>query len=354
MRSSSRSARTAAAALVVLAPLSCGEAPDGDARGPVALTSVRTLITTESGRIGGVYDLDVAPDGSIYLADYGFKHVLVVRPGGAIVGTIGSEGSGPGEFQMPYTVRAGVDSVRVLDARTSLVQVFEVSGTLARSYRLETPGLGGGRAFGEDGRLAAAVDGFEETMVLVLDAEGRRVASVGEPLVPATGFFDFTAIKAEIRDGRIPDALRNAANVSWGPDDAGVYLVFTAEPEVRRYDGAGDLLWSRTLEEPVLAAARQRFIDRNIAEQNPARLHPLRYVTDVRTVGGDLWLLLATADEEEGLLLVLDAADGSIRQRFTFPGLPNTGPFAVDASRGVLYMAPRDEAALVAFDLPSD
>ncbi len=70
-------------------------------------------------------------------------------------------------------------------------------------------------------------------------------------------------------------------------------------------------------------------------------------------VGDDLWLLLNTADEEDGLLLVLRASDGSVRRRVTFPDLPNTGYFAVDSERRRLYMAPRGEASVLVFELPS-
>ena len=65
-----------------------------------------------------------------------------------------------------------------------------------------------------------------------------------------------------------------------------------------------------------------------------------------------MWLLLNTADDDEGLLLILNAHDGAVRRRVTFPGLPNTGFFAVDSSRGRMYMAPRGEASILIFEIP--
>lgn len=90
-----------------------------------------------------------------------------------------------------------------------------------------------------------------------------------------------------------------------------------------------------------------------IEEQNPSHIHSLQYVTDAAVVGDDLWLLLNTTDEDSGLLLVLSADDAAVRRRLTFPGLPNTGYFAVDQSRRRLYMAPRGEASVLIFELPS-
>jgi hypothetical protein len=311
-----------------------------------------TLLTTASELIGGVYDLALSPDGDLYVADYGYKHVLVVGPDGAVRRTIGSQGSGPGEFEMPYVVRADADSVRVLDAAANRVQIFDSAGVLVRSYRLDAPSLGAGRAFRSDGSLAATIDGLDNAMILLLDAAGARVGTFGEPIVPAVTFHDFAALKAEIRDGRVPDAYRNQATLAWSPDHS-LYLAFLAEPQVRRYDAAGSLLWTRTLDEPVLRSAQETFVRKNIEEQNPSRIYSLQYVTDAAVVGGDLWLLLNTADEDDGLLLVLRSDDGAVRRRVVFPGLPNTGFFAVDQSRRRLYMAPRGEASVLILELPN-
>ena len=348
-----RPLRTAGVAVLIVTTISsCVDARPPSAGESVALVPMDTLVATASELIGGVYDVAVSPHGDVYVVDYGFKRVLVVSPDGTARRTIGREGSGPGEFEMPYIVRADADSVRVLDAASNRVQVFDSAGVLVRTYRVDSPGLGGGRDFRSDGSLVATIDGLDNAMVLVLDAVGDRVGSFGEPIVPPVTFYDFAAIKAAIRDGRVPDAFRNRATVAWAPDHS-LYLAFLAEPQVRRYDAAGSLLWTRALDEPVLRSARGAFVRKNIEEQNPSRIHSLQYVIDAATVGDDLWLLLNTADEDDGLLLVLRASDGSVRRRVTFPGLPNTGYFAVDPSRRRLYMAPRGEASLLVFELPN-
>jgi hypothetical protein len=349
-----RLGRTSATSAVLVATVLAGCADAGGARGAgesLRLVSSQTLVTTESELVGGVYDLTVAPDGDVYIADYGFKHVLVVSPDGSVRRTIGKEGSGPGEFSMPYIVSVGADSLRVLDAGSDRVQVFDLAGMVARDYRLEEMGVGGGRDFRDDGFLAAAIDGSDNAMVRVLDAVGTRVGMFGEPVAPPVQFYDFTALKSEIRDGRVPDAFRNRATVAWAADHS-LYLAFLAEPEVRRYDAEGTLRWTRTLDEPVLRSAREAFFRKNTEELNPSAIHPLQYVTDAAVVGNDFWLLLNTTDEDDGLLLVLGGQDGAVLRRFTFPGLPNTGFFAVDPSRQRLYMAPRDEASVLVFELP--
>jgi hypothetical protein len=334
--------RHASAVVVVGTPLlGCAERVHRSTLAePLALVAVDTLVRTGSELLGGVYDLAVSPDGDVYISDYGYKHVVVVGPDGTVRQTIGRGGSGPGEFGIPYVIRAGADTVWVLDAQSNRVQVFDRAGGLVRSYLVRAPGLGSGRDFRNDGWLGATIDGFDSAMVLVLDAAGDPLNRFGEPIVPPVSHYDFIGIKAEIRDGRIPDAFRNRAMLTWAPDHS-LYLAFLAEPQVRRYDAAGKLLWMRTLDEPVFRTARETFIRRNVEERNPSRLHSLQYVTDAVVVDGDLWLLLNTADQDMGLLLVLDAKDGTVRHRIMFPGL-----------RKRLYMAPRGEASVLIFDVP--
>ena len=291
------------------------------------------------------------PGGDLHVADSRFKHVLVVAPDGAVRRTIGKAGEGPGEFVMPTVVQAESDSVRVFDSRTSLVQVFDRDGRFRRGVRIEIPGLGSRPDFREDGSVAASTSGGDGSMIVTADAAGNRTGIFGDPIVPPTSFFDFTAIKAEIRDGRVPNAFRNSAQVVAAADGS-LYLVFQSEPQVRRYDDEGTLLWTMTLHEPALTSARERFFQKNREEQNPSAIHSLQYVTDAEVVNGDLWLLLNTQDQTDGLLLVLNAADGTVRRRITFAGLPNTGPFAVDAERQRMYMAPRDDASIVVYALP--
>jgi hypothetical protein len=342
-----------AAIWMIAAASGCGHDSAATSTGEsISLLPTDTLITTVSEVIGGVYDLALSENGDLYLADYGYKHILVVAPDGTIRRTIGKEGSGPGEFQMPYVVSAAADSVRVLDSETGQVQVFDAEGSLVRGFRPDVPSLGGGRDFRSDGLLAAAVDGFQGAMIHVADPQGNLIHTFGEPIVPHTDFYDFAAIKGEIRDGRIPAAFRNQAAIVWGQGDS-LYLIFQAEPQVRRYGADGELLWTRPLEDAVVRSATASFIRKNIEESNPSRIHSLRLVTDAAVVGSELWLLLNTADEGDGVLLVLSADDGAVLRRITFPGLPTTGHFAVDQPRRRLYMAPSGEASVLILALPN-
>ncbi len=331
--------------------VACGGAPEESVEVPVTTLVARdTVVTTSSELIGGVLDLAVAPDGRLYLSDFQSNEILSVRPDGTDPRTIGRDGSGPGEFRMPWSIAVSADSLWVYDLRNGRVQVFHRSGAYVRQYAATLPQTGRGRTFNADGELAAATGGQDSALVAVYGSTGARKRTLGEPIVPPTMMFDFGRIREQILAGEIPDAYRNDALPVWDHDGS-MFVAFYAEPEVRRYGSDGTLVWTRTLDDPVLESARAAFVRKNRENTNPARLYTLRYVVDGQAVDGDLWLLLDTETEDDGVILVLDGADGSIERRVVLSGLSGAGQLAVDPARDRLYASVPDAAMLVAFPL---
>lgn len=77
-------------------------------------------------------DVAVAPDGEIYVSDgYGNACVHRFTPEGALIGSWGAPGGGPGEFSTPHAVWVhGEDRVLVADRENDRVQVFDRAGGL--------------------------------------------------------------------------------------------------------------------------------------------------------------------------------------------------------------------------------
>lgn len=338
-----------AAFVVAFAACDSGSTP---ASGELRVDTVAvedTVVSTASALIGGATDLGIGADGRLYVADFGLKHVLSIRPDGTDSQVIGREGSGPGEFAAPGALAAAADTLWVFDTRRSDVQAFTLAGEYVRGYAVEAGSFGQGRALNRPGELALATGGLDSVLVTVVNAAGDRARSFGQPVAPAIRMWDFTSIRDRIRQGQVPDEFRNNALPVWAPDGS-IFVAFYAEAEVRRYGPDGTLEWSRPLTDPVLARTRAAFIRKNRENDDPG-LYPLRYVRDAQVVGGDLWLLLDTDEEDHGIMLVLDGSDGSVRRRLVLRDLPHAGPFAVDPERRRLYVVASDEAMLVALEL---
>lgn len=330
----------------------CGSGPS-QSTGEVVSSRIvvqDTVISTASELIGGAIDMVVGPDNRLYIADYQSNWILSIRPDGTDPKTFGREGSAPGEFRTPWALAVSSDSIWVYDMGNARVQTLDITGAYSSQYSLKIPQLGGGRVLNNRGALAAATGGRDSALVVVVRGTEAERISLGDPVAPPATFFDFGSIRERILRGEIPEEYRNDVLPVWGEDES-IFIAFYTEPEIRRYDLGGDLLWARTLDEPVLASAREAFIRKNRENTNPSRLFSLRYFLDGQVVDGDLWILLNNEGEEDGIVLVFDGGNGSLKRRIVLSGLSSVGHFAIDPSRSRMYVTVPDEAMVVAFPL---
>ena len=103
-----RVARSLAAALSATACLAgCGGAPADDPNAPLELSpaDVEVLGTSES--LAVVQDLEVLPDGSVWVFNSVEPYFIGFGPGGESLGAHGRAGGGPEEFPMPSAFLAG-------------------------------------------------------------------------------------------------------------------------------------------------------------------------------------------------------------------------------------------------------
>ena len=87
-------------------------------------------------------DVDIAPDGSIYVTDgYGNNRVVKLSSDGKFITAWGSKGTGPGEFDTPHGLTVSGDGrVYVADRGNSRVQVFDPDGTFVAEWKSEEIG----------------------------------------------------------------------------------------------------------------------------------------------------------------------------------------------------------------------
>jgi Mg-chelatase subunit ChlD/sugar lactone lactonase YvrE len=122
--------------------------------------------------------IDLAPDGTIYLAELGNHRVSAWDLDGDPVGRWGTRGVGPGEFDAPedLAVDAARRTLYVADTGNRRVQVLD-SKTGAHLATWEQVGRPRGVAVAPDGRVFVA--DAEGHQVLVLDPAGQRLAAWG-------------------------------------------------------------------------------------------------------------------------------------------------------------------------------
>lgn len=98
--------------------------------------SIGVDVGAEEYMFGGIEDLDVGTDGSIYVRQSQPVSIRQYDRDGTFVRDIGGEGQGPGEYQYPEIEVLGDGRVAVLDLRSNRLSLFGLDGEYEDSVSL--------------------------------------------------------------------------------------------------------------------------------------------------------------------------------------------------------------------------
>ena len=120
------------------------------------------------------YGVDVDPDGNVFVVEFGNARVQKFTGSGAFVTKWGSPGSADGQFLDPFRVTTdAAGAVYVCDAGNNRIQKFDSNGNFLLKWG--TAGSGDGQ-FDHAGAVAIAPDGI----LFVTDVENHRVREIRE------------------------------------------------------------------------------------------------------------------------------------------------------------------------------
>ncbi|MGD8585611.1 MAG: TIGR03663 family protein [Chloroflexota bacterium] len=193
---------------------------------------------TEPGQFMLPRNVAVGPDGLLYIADSGNHRIQVFDADGRYVRSWGEFGTGPGQFNEPWSLAVDDHQVVVADTWNHRLQKFTLDGqwlaTIGESGSPETFDSGGGLFFGPrdvlilpDGNLLVTDTGNHRLQLF--DAEGKFIRAVGgngalpgqffEPVGLALGS-DGSIFVADTWNGRIQRLDASLQPVSEWPVDA--------------------------------------------------------------------------------------------------------------------------------------
>jgi hypothetical protein len=312
-----------------------------------------TLISTAAGTIGGITDLLVAPNGSIYLADQLANGVHVVGSDGRFVRTIGREGQGPGEFRRPGSLVVWRDTLGVLDRGNNRLQLLSLDGEPLVTHAIGGPNPGA--AFTRVGpawltlrpTLGAQFPGMGITsgeLLLAATIDGTVRARIGRAEGVSPNPLRISEERRLIAEGGIPTIFLNNA-AAWANADGDLWMMIPARATVARFDPAGRPLWSVAVEDPAFEEVYERFVAAN-AEAGPNAMPPLRYLLDAELIGDELWVLLGQSMDGAAVIRIL-RANGSSGSQMTFSAVTGAGLFAVDTARRLVYFVRPETADLL-------
>ncbi|MFC1554985.1 6-bladed beta-propeller [candidate division KSB1 bacterium] len=87
--------------------------------------------------ISMIYDMAVDDDGNLYVVSRDEDNITVFNSKGEYVQTIGREGEGPGEFQMPYGMAIAGNEMHVYQWGGHQMQVLDLSGKYIKKFPVD-------------------------------------------------------------------------------------------------------------------------------------------------------------------------------------------------------------------------
>lgn len=329
----------------------CGERHEEDVEtASVVITSLDTLISTESGLIGMPLEVVLTPSGAVAVADFQSQQVTVIDPD-LSVRRVGRPGEGPGEFDGVWGLQVAGEDLLVIDRGNGRVQQLALDGTYLDSWPVTPLVRSSFPYLLPDGSVLLGSMGRDSTLAYAFDAEGEETRRIGVPVAPAPATRNFSAIREAIDRGEIPDQIRNEVLVAGRPDGR-VWIALQTEGVLHQYAADGTLEWSVQLQEPEMAAVEEQFFARNRAEQSPNRYHSLQYFSDLFPVNDELWVLMTTLDTDPSAVVLVFGEDGIRRRRIEINGAAGANSLAVDPLKQRVVLSTSHDAQVVMAEVP--
>jgi hypothetical protein len=132
-----RAVRSILLALAGITVSGCGGEPRPASDGPVLVPIDSVLLAeNDSAYVSAAYELEVAPDGSFYVADYQVKKVHAFGRDGRHLRSLGGPGGGPGEFVSPGFLALDGDSLLYVVDREEIEMWDPRTAAHLGAYRL--------------------------------------------------------------------------------------------------------------------------------------------------------------------------------------------------------------------------
>jgi hypothetical protein len=242
-------------------------------------------------------DLALSPEGFIYILDSQDNNIKVFEKDGTFVKRIGRQGHGPGEFVRTWTLSVIKDKIYVTDTGNRRIQIFSGDGNFTESYRVPVE-YGTGMTFDSKANLFLNTKGFRSpSLISVYDNQGNFVREFGSLEGDSIKYYDFTLIKKQIKEGKIPDSFKN--DVLLIIDRSGdLFAVHRALNKLKKFTPDGKLLKETEIEAEEFKEIYKEFLKKNESELNPSIFWGLSYVNDLAVdKTGNLYLLLNTPSQ---------------------------------------------------------
>jgi len=237
-------------------------------------------------------DIAISKRGLIYVLDSKDNNIKVFREDSSYIKLIGRVGEGPGEFRRPWCLQIIKDKIYVTDTGNRRIHIFAEDGRYERGYKVPIE-YGNGITFDPKGNLYMNTQGIRsEKIISVYDNQGNLLREIGDLEGKSIMYSDYTLIKRQIKEGKIPDSFKN--NILLITDRNGnLFAVHRALNKFKKFSLKGELLLEEEIKADEYKNIYNAFLQKNASEENPGIYWALYYVNDLAAdENGNLYILL--------------------------------------------------------------
>jgi hypothetical protein len=287
----------------------------------------------------------VLPDGRLALADVAAGTVWLLPGDGSPPATLGSQGSEPGQLLQPIGVTVVGDTIVVVSVGNRRVERYSAAGAPWGSSPLAAELFAAPLEVLPSGHVLVSTLGRDSSLARLHAADGTLLQRFGVVLAPTAGELNPGTLKAEIREGRVPEAFRNVALPVPGPGGE-LWLVLHTEGRIERLAADGTVLTQVTMPVEETTPIREDFFQSNTDPDRPGALFAYILVAaGVADTDGAWFLLAGPATRSAILLRILN--DGAIAERLVVAEAPGARLLLRDQARDRFYLVNQQEGLVV-------
>lgn len=311
---------------------------------------------------GDIISFDVDAQGRMFVLDFQTQEVSVFDSDGTFEHTVGSMGTGPGEFEQALSVDISRDGeIWVMEMLKGQLSIFDPNGDYLRTEPVGNPGVGlrpysGG--FDSMGRYNAVIFSFNEIgETFTMGRFDQSLTPIDTIAIPETTVESDEYFRHVSDDGRvsIAEPIPFLGSFEWRFSPTGnLWTLYTKAYELVELASSGKTLRRVTKEhEPVMVTEEDRNAAREEFQWFISRGGTVDWskIPDTKPVTvsffcddeGNLWVKRrAASPEDEGRLFDLFDSEGRYLGELRLPFSLQSNPEPI-IRQGILYGITADE-----------
>lgn len=314
---------------------------------PIEISEPELFIDFEQYGLLVPWQVELLSDGTLSVLDFQANKVLIIDSEGELKTSFGRSGRGPGEFTRPVSLQKSQGDLFVFDAELLQVSHFRSSGVFVHSFSVDTREavtvLDENRFFekalGEESSLIKKVNRAEESIFYFGDAMGEKYQ-----------FGDLDIERRVLQRGEIPSSFKNDITMYY--ESPYLYVFLDAYSRLQKYSEDGDLIWDEPINLAINDIIFNNVVDRAREPGPPGTVPVLSYITSMKVINGQTYLLWNPVEDHSRKLVKIDQK-GTLEIIYNIPEEePMFADFGIDPVNNFLYLSAPENGQIYRTKLP--